>query len=304
MRFTVEKWIQALSANLPPKRIIYSDAMLPLRKNPNLIKKTTVIFVDTDQRFKKPISIPTFFLDYWKFISFSVVLFLGLGIYTFIMIGKLYFIQQKNELQAQNEQIKTFSQELTKQYDFITRQITEVNKLLESKGIPKPNQKSEVIIPKFSSPLEMGDNTEFEKYLEEFKRTISNTPFGSPLEGRITSSFGIRSNPFSGENRESHRGIDISAVHGSPVRCTADGKVVFARNKGDYGKLVIINHGDEYETHYGHLSEILVKEGQEVKANTFIGKVGSTGRSSGPHLHYEIHKNDKKINPKTFINLN
>ncbi|MBS4073090.1 M23 family metallopeptidase [Algoriphagus aquatilis] len=220
------------------------------------------------------------------------------------MIGKLYFIQQKNEIQAQHAQIKTFSQELNRQYDFITRQITEVNKLLDSKGIPQPPHQSEVIVPKFNSPLEVGDNSEFEKYLEEFKRTISNTPIGSPIEGRITSSFGIRSNPFFGEKRESHKGLDISARHGSPVRCTADGKVVFAGYKGDYGKLVIISHGGDYETLYGHLSEILVKEGQEVKANTFIGKVGSTGRSSGPHLHYEIHKNDKKINPKTFINVN
>lgn len=278
--------------------------MLPLRKNPTLIKKTTVILVDTNQRFKKPILIPTFLLDYWKLISFSVLLFLGLGIYTFVLIGRLYFIQQKNEIQAQHAQIKTFSQELNRQYDFITRQITEVNKLLDSKGIPQTSQQSEVIVPKFNSPLEMGDNSEFEKYLEEFKRTISNTPIGSPIEGRITSSFGIRSNPFFGEKRETHKGLDISARHGSPVRCTADGKVVFAGYKGDYGKLVIISHGDDYETLYGHLSEILVKEGQEVKANTFIGKVGSTGRSSGPHLHYEIHKNDKKINPKTFINVN
>lgn len=278
--------------------------MLPLRKNPTLIKKTTVILVDTNQRFKKPILIPTFLLDYWKLISFSVLLFLGLGIYTFVLIGRLYFIQQKNEIQAQHAQIKTFSQELNRQYDFITRQISEVNKLLDSKGIPQTSQQSEVIVPKFNSPLEMGDNSEFEKYLEEFKRTISNTPIGSPIEGRITSSFGIRSNPFFGEKRETHKGLDISARHGSPVRCTADGKVVFAGYKGDYGKLVIISHGDDYETLYGHLSEILVKEGQEVKANTFIGKVGSTGRSSGPHLHYEIHKNDKKINPKTFINVN
>jgi murein DD-endopeptidase MepM/ murein hydrolase activator NlpD len=280
--------------------------MLPSRKNFTLVKKTTVIFIDTDQRFKKPILIPTFFLEYWKFISASVLVFLGLGIYTFIMIGKLYFIQQQNEIHAQNERIKTFSQELSKQYEFITKQITEVNTLLVSKGIQKANQRDseDDVVPKFSSPLEMGDNRQFEEYLEEFKFALSNTPVGSPLEGRITSSFGIRSNPFSGSGRESHKGLDISAPHGSPVKCTADGKVVFAGYRGDYGNLVVISHSEEYETYYGHLSEIMVKEGQEVKANTFIGKVGSTGRSTGPHLHYEIHKNDKKINPKTFIDLN
>ncbi len=278
--------------------------MLPSRKNINLVKKTTVIFIDTDQRFKKPILIPTFFLEYWKFISVSALLFIGLGVYTLIMIGKLYFIQQQNEIQAQNERIKTFSQELSRQYDFITRQITEVNKLLISKGIQKANLKSVDIVPKFNSPLEVGDNTQFEKYLEEFKQAISATPVGSPLEGMITSSFGIRKNPITGQGREVHRGLDISAPHGSDVKSTADGLVIFAGYKGDYGKLVAISHGEEYVTYYGHLSEILVKEGEEVLVNTIIGKVGSTGRSTGPHLHYEIHKNDKKINPKAFVDLN
>ena len=277
---------------------------LPSRKDFTLVKKTTVIFIDTDQRFKKPILIPTFFLEYWKFISVSVMIFLSLGVYTFILIGKMYFTQQQNEIHAQNERIKTFSQELSRQYDFITKQITEVNKLLVSKGIQKPNQKSIDIVPKFVSPLEMGDNKQFEQYLEDFKLAISTTPVGSPVDGRISSSFGVRSNPFSGNGRESHKGLDISAPEGSPVKCTAEGKVIFAGFRGDFGNLVVISHGGEYETYYGHLSEILVKKGEDVIANSLIGKVGSTGRSTGPHLHYEIHRNDKKINPKTFIDLN
>lgn len=278
--------------------------MLPSRKNLTLVKKTTVIFIDTNQRFKKPILIPTFFLEYWKFLSVTFLLFLSLGVYTFIMMAKLYFVEQQNEIHAQNERIKTFSQELSKQYDFITGQITEVNELLVSKGIKKAPQENLEVIPKFSSPLELGDNRVFEEYLEEFKNTISNTPFGWPLEGSISSSFGIRNNPISGNGTESHKGLDIRAPQGTPVQCTADGKVVFAGYMGDYGKLVIIRHGGDYETYYGHLSEIVVKEGQEVKANTLIGKVGSTGRSTGPHLHYEIHNKTKKINPKTFIDIN
>jgi murein DD-endopeptidase MepM/ murein hydrolase activator NlpD len=213
-------------------------------------------------------------------------------------------MEQQNEILAQNERNKTFSQQLSRQYDFITRQITEVNKLLVSKGIQKPNQKNADVIPTISSPFDMGDNRQFEEYIEEFKQEIANTPVGSPLEGTITSSFGFRSNPFGGGGRESHKGLDISAPYGRPVKCTAEGKVVFAGYRGDYGNLVIISHGEEYQTYYGHLSQILVKEGQEVKVSTFIGKVGSTGRSTGSHLHYEIIRNNKKINPKTFINLN
>ena len=286
------------------KKILDFFAKLPLQKGVSLVRKTTVIFINTDPRFKKPILIPTFFLEYWKFISAGVLLFLGLGVYTFVLITKMYFMEQQNEILAQNERNKTFSQQLSRQYDFITRQITEVNKLLVSKGIQKPNQKNADAIPTISSPFDMGDNRQFEEYIEEFKQEIANTPVGSPLEGTITSSFGFRSNPFGGGGRESHKGLDISAPYGRPVKCTAEGKVVFAGYRGDYGNLVIISHGEEYQTYYGHLSEILVKEGQEVKVSTFIGKVGSTGRSTGPHLHYEILRNNKKINPKTFINLN
>lgn len=286
------------------KKILDFFAKLPLQKGVSLVRKTTVIFINTDPRFKKPILIPTFFLEYWKFISAGVLLFLGLGVYTFVLITKMYFMEQQNEILAQNERNKTFSQQLSRQYDFITRQITEVNKLLVSKGIQKPNQKNADIIPTISSPFDMGDNRQFEEYIEEFKQEIANTPVGSPLEGTITSSFGFRSNPFGGGGGESHKGLDISAPFGRPVKCTAEGKVVFAGYRGDYGNLVIISHGEEYQTYYGHLSQILVKEGQEVKVSTFIGKVGSTGRSTGPHLHYEIIRNNKKINPKTFINLN
>jgi murein DD-endopeptidase MepM/ murein hydrolase activator NlpD len=286
------------------KKILDFFAKLPLQKGVSLVRKTTVIFINTDPRFKKPILIPTFFLEYWKFISAGVLLFLGLGVYTFVLITKMYFMEQQNEILAQNERNKTFSQQLSRQYDFITRQITEVNKLLVSKGIQKPNQKNVDVIPKISSPFDMGDNRQFEEYIEEFKQEIANTPVGSPLDGPITSSFGFRSNPFGASGRESHKGLDISAPIGRPVKCTAEGKVVFAGYSGGYGNLVIISHGEEYQTYYGHLSKILVKEGQEVKVSTFIGKVGSTGRSTGPHLHYEILRNNKKINPKTFINLN
>ena len=285
------------------KKVLDFFTNLPLRKGLTLVRKTTVVFINTDPRFKKPILIPTFFLEYWKIISVSALLFLGLGVYSFILITKMYFMEQQNEIHAQNERNKTFSQELSRQYDFITQQITEVNKLLISKGIQKSNLKKVELVPKISSPLDLGDNRQFEEYIEEFKQEIASTPFGSPLDGKITSSFGFRSNPFGTSGKQSHKGLDISAPYGRLVKCTAEGKVAFAGYRGDYGNLVIISHGEEYQTYYGHLSEILVKEGQEVKASTFIGKVGSTGRSTGSHLHYEILRNNKKINPKTFINL-
>jgi len=100
---------------------------------------------------------------------------------------------------------------------------------------------------------------------------------------------------------EFHSGIDITAPHGSKVLATADGVVEFAGWYGDYGKTVIIRHPSGYLTLYGHLSQVDVKEGQRVKAGDVVGRVGSTGRSTGPHLHYEVIRDNKPIDPSKFL---
>lgn len=100
-----------------------------------------------------------------------------------------------------------------------------------------------------------------------------------------------------------HKGMDIAVAHGSDVRSAASGKVIFAGEKGGYGYCVIISHGNGLDTLYGHLSKILVKANDIVKVNDLIAKSGNTGRSTGPHLHYEVHKNNTPVNPKLFINL-
>ena len=100
-----------------------------------------------------------------------------------------------------------------------------------------------------------------------------------------------------------HKGLDIAVAHGSDVRSAASGKVIFAGEKGGYGNCVIISHGNGLDTLYGHLSQILVKANDVVKVNDVIAKSGNTGRSTGPHLHYEVHKNNTPVNPKLFINL-
>ncbi|WP_226065171.1 M23 family metallopeptidase [Kaistella polysaccharea] len=100
-----------------------------------------------------------------------------------------------------------------------------------------------------------------------------------------------------------HKGLDFAVAHGSDVRTAATGKVIFAGVKGGYGNCVIISHGNGLDTLYGHLSQILVKTNDNVKVNDVIAKSGNTGRSTGPHLHYEVHKNNTPVNPKLFINL-
>jgi murein DD-endopeptidase MepM/ murein hydrolase activator NlpD len=122
------------------------------------------------------------------------------------------------------------------------------------------------------------------------------TPSIWPTHGWLSSSTGNRADPFTGE-RDFHPGLDISADKGDPVYSTADGKVVNASAAGNYGNLVIVDHGYGIETRYGHLSAFKVKPGQTVKRGDLLGLVGATGRATGAHLHYEVRANGRILNP-------
>jgi murein DD-endopeptidase MepM/ murein hydrolase activator NlpD len=122
------------------------------------------------------------------------------------------------------------------------------------------------------------------------------TPSIWPTHGWLSSSMGNRSDPFTGE-KDFHPGLDISADKGDPVYATADGAISNAASAGNYGNLVIIDHGYGLETRYGHLSAFKVKLGQVVKRGDLIGLVGSTGRATSAHLHYEVRANGKILNP-------
>lgn len=139
---------------------------------------------------------------------------------------------------------------------------------------------------------------------EEITQTsiIRSTPIGSPVIGKITSKFGRRTSPFSGKHTF-HTGIDISIKSGAPVVASADGLVIFAGRKGGYGKMVHIQHEGGIETIYAHLSNVSTITGRRVKRGQMIGKVGSTGQSTGPHLHYEILQNGRPVNPMPYIQL-
>ena len=122
------------------------------------------------------------------------------------------------------------------------------------------------------------------------------TPSIWPTHGWLSSSMGNRSDPLTGE-RDFHPGLDISADKGDPVYATADGKVTHAADAGNYGNLVIVEHGYGLETRYGHLSAFKIKQGQDVKRGDLLGLVGSTGRTTGSHLHYEVRANGRILNP-------
>ena len=138
--------------------------------------------------------------------------------------------------------------------------------------------------------------------LESVRETARTLPFGNPAPGRnVTSRFGNRIDPFLGR-LALHAGIDFQAETGSKVLCTGAGKVVAAGTSGGYGNMVEIDHGQGVTTRYGHLSRILVKVGDTVVAGDVIGRAGSTGRSTGPHVHYEVRRNGNAVDPVHFLN--
>lgn len=140
-------------------------------------------------------------------------------------------------------------------------------------------------------------------YLKSLIKNLKYMPLGYPHANHTNSRFGYRSNPFHGRGSEFHSGIDIQGDTGDNVQATGNGKVFFAGWFQGYGNCVRIKHEHGYETLYGHLSRIMVKNGQKISAGEEIGKLGSTGRSTGPHLHYEVRYLGQPINPERFLEL-
>jgi len=132
--------------------------------------------------------------------------------------------------------------------------------------------------------------------VESQQALARSTPSIWPLAGWLSSGFGTRRDPFDGTS-DFHSGLDIAATKGAPVRATADGTVKAAAFNGNYGNAVLVEHGFGISTRYGHLSRFAVRAGQEIRRGEVIGYVGSTGRATGSHLHYEILLNGQAINP-------
>ena len=138
--------------------------------------------------------------------------------------------------------------------------------------------------------------------IDRLTRTLHSVPLRKPLLGEVelSSGFGVRSDPFT-RSPAMHTGLDLQAESGEPVRATANGTVTAAGWSGGYGKVVDIDHGHGFSTRYGHLSAISVQVGQSVKSGQIVGKVGSTGRSTGPHLHYETRVAGEAVDPQKFL---
>jgi len=137
---------------------------------------------------------------------------------------------------------------------------------------------------------------EVEKIIHQKKELFASTPNIFPVQGWISSGYGSRTNPVT-KKRELHQAIDIVAPWGTEVKASAQGRVVFASWKDAYGLIIEMDNGYKYNTVYGHLSRILVKKGEWVEKGQVIGRLGSTGHSTGPHLHFEVWYEEKTVNP-------
>ncbi|MDY6850836.1 MAG: M23 family metallopeptidase [Thermodesulfobacteriota bacterium] len=166
--------------------------------------------------------------------------------------------------------------------DLIRRMHRDLERLLAEAGVRERSQQ------------------EIGKALEDSKSIIDSTPDSRPLNGRITSRFGYRTSPFSSRT-EFHRGIDISAPMGSPIVAPADGIVVSTDWNSGYGLILTINHGYGVVTRYAHISQSYVKPGRRVRRGERVAAVGVTGRTTGPHLHYEVIQNGIPVNPMPFL---
>jgi murein DD-endopeptidase MepM/ murein hydrolase activator NlpD len=141
---------------------------------------------------------------------------------------------------------------------------------------------------------------ELSEYFEDQKSMLASTPSIWPTQGWVTSDFGVRLDPYNAD-RSMHQGLDISTPHGQPVQTPSDGTVVFNGTEGGYGKVLVIDHGYGVKTRYAHLSETTVRLGERVARGQKVAAVGNTGRSTGPHLHYEVRVNGIPENPRKFI---
>jgi len=144
---------------------------------------------------------------------------------------------------------------------------------------------------------------EIEKLAKDKEKLLEAIPAIQPVQNkdltRVASGYGMRMHPIL-KRRKMHNGMDFTAPRGTPIYATGDGKVIKASRASGFGKVVYIDHGFGYVTKYGHMSKFNTRKGRKVKRGDIIGYVGNSGLSSGPHLHYEVHKNGKPINPVNF----
>ena len=214
---------------------------------------------------------------------------------------------ENGRLRAENERQRQELNELSTRVEAVedtSRRLAEKSGVVHGEAaLPGTGGPASPLDAKSLAALEEKMNR-LEKDMQAYEAVLRKrgyTPSVWPVEGKLESGFGGRRNPFGGTSYEFHSGQDIDAPWGAPVIAGANGNVTFVGWQNGYGQLVVIDHGGGLTTRYGHLSHIDVSHGQTVTRGQFIARVGSTGRSTGPHLHYEVRINDEPVNPLQYL---
>jgi len=242
-------------------------------------------------------------------VMFAVMCGLVYGFYGLTQQAAHLRIERENQrLRAENDKQRQELQNLNNRVNAVedtSRKLAEVSGVQEESGVvhgqggparPVDGAAALAALELKTAKLER----ELRMY-EGFLRKHGMTPSIWPVVGKLESGVGGRRNPFGGRGYEYHEGQDIDAAYGTPVQVAATGRVIIAGWQRGYGNVVYVDHGSGLSTRYGHLSEIDVTVGQSVTRGQTIGLVGSTGRSTGPHLHYEVRINNQPVDPKQYL---
>ena len=282
---------------------------------------STIIFVPHARaKFRKLKISHRFLFSIFSLVTSSLCLSTFFSVQYFTSLSQTHELsslrRENRDLQAANEQFSKSVESLRSQLRTVedrTRKlaiIAEISTLDETAqggvggartdGIDPNPFRDDIDKMSFRSHRLERDLSLLEQKFVAQKQLVSSTPSIVPVRGILTDGFGGRSDPFTGEPG-THNAIDISSAVGAPVRAPADGIVVKGEWANGYGNVIYLSHGYGYSTRYGHLSSFAVRPGERVKRGDIIGYVGSTGRSTGPHLHYEVRLNNNPVNPLEYI---
>ena len=277
--------------------------MLDIHKIKGFLKKafTPVTIMLIPHSKTRPVNFKVPFVGMFTTVvlcCFGIVYVLSIAVDTFEyyrMKDKLnYYSQQFLELNKTMTALKKAENEFKRLFSLKSREkVLENLDTSDSGSIDMENLKHQI-----KSTVESVG--EIKDYLRTQRDIYVATPKGSPVVGKISSHYGQREHPRSGEENF-HSGIDLSSSPGNPVKATADGIVSFSGWSGGSGNLIVLEHGHGFSTFYAHNRSIPVKVAKKVKRGDIIGYVGSTGYSTGPHVHYEIWKDGKPINPVNYL---
>ncbi len=212
---------------------------------------------------------------------------------------KMQNLKQEAAFKEEKEHlISTAVSELNERSELIANVMKHIGVKLKNKKYKHSDDS-----PSSGGPFIAIEENQYDRLLykaDQYLKKLRTLPLGKPIHGEINSPYGARMDPIT-HTAAFHPGIDLAGYTGEKIRATAEGKVLMAQRNGGYGNYILIDHGNGYETGYGHLSRFRVDKGEHVSRGQVIGYVGDTGRSTGPHLHYEIRVHNKTIDPYKFL---